>query len=146
MSIDNKFLVSIHELRNWDAKVRITLECNEKPFLYKMQNVSFDLYQWIQSDLSHTYFLLLLSWTYSVLLVEWIELRKRKIRLVLSFKFKIKIFFRVCPDPGWSNRAGFGRDRTWVHPARARVDARAFTKIPRRRNEEHHQREKDPGK
>ena len=30
--------------------------------------VSFmDIYQWIQSDLSHTYFLLLLSWTYSVL-------------------------------------------------------------------------------
>ena len=27
-----------------------------------------DIYQWIQSDLSHTYFLLLLSWTYSVLM------------------------------------------------------------------------------
>ena len=27
----------------------------------------YDIYQWIQSDLSHTYFLLLLSWTYSVL-------------------------------------------------------------------------------
>ena len=33
-----------------------------------MQNVSFDLDQWIQLDLSHTYFLLLLSWTYSVLI------------------------------------------------------------------------------
>ena len=32
-----------------------------------MKNVSFDLYQWIQSDLSRTYFLLLLPWTYSVL-------------------------------------------------------------------------------
>ena len=31
--------------------------------------MSFDLYQWIQSDLSHAYFLLLLSLTYSVLLI-----------------------------------------------------------------------------
>ena len=28
-----------------------------------------DIYQWIQSDLLHTYFLLLLSWTYSVLTI-----------------------------------------------------------------------------
>ena len=35
-----------------------------------MHNVSFDIYQCIQSDLSHTYFLFL-SWTYSVLLPSY---------------------------------------------------------------------------
>ena len=39
-----------------------------KLLLYKMSEHVLDIYQWIQSDLSHTYFLLLLSWTYSVLI------------------------------------------------------------------------------
>ena len=42
-----------------------------KNHLYKMSLHVLDIYQWIQSGLSHTYFLSLLSWTYSMLIIIW---------------------------------------------------------------------------
>ena len=56
--------------------------------------MSFDIYQWIQTVLSYTYFLLLLSWTYSLLLgLLHIKQAMKPLPENASLMFSNKYFF-----------------------------------------------------
>ena len=92
-----------------------------KNHLYKMSKHVFDIYQWIQSDFSYTYVLLLLSWSYFVLItvlriyrylsefqygpVQPLEFVRGQLQLrmksIQTLEELVPFFTSVCNDVTW---------------------------------------------